>query len=135
MKRLISSVGTAFFAAVAVLAFSRMAPAQPESNRISIPIGATRVELSHAQVTNDFDIRAFVATDSLNPNCLATMAESNFAVPGISIFCAPRIVNGRSGLLVSAFYPSPPPPDLGLTITLYQESAQGYAAPVLYSGH
>jgi hypothetical protein len=134
MKRVTSPVGAAVLAAVGVLAFGRVAPAQSESNRISIPIGAARVELSHAQVTNDFDIRAFIATDSLNPNCLVTMAESNFAVPGVSIFCAPRILDGQRGVLVSAFYPSPPPPDLGLTITLYQESAHGYAAPVLYLG-
>ena len=126
---------TALLVAAAIFAAAKAAPAQSDLSRTSIPLGATRIELTHDQlVANDFDIRAFVPTGSLSPNCLVTLAESNFAVPGISTFCAPRIVDGQNGVLVSLFFPTPPPADVCLAITLYQEHARGYGPPALYTG-
>jgi hypothetical protein len=126
-------VPTGALVLVSLLAFAQLAPAQSDV-RTALPLGATRVELSHAQVTNAYDIRAFVATDSLSTSCLLTFAESNYAVPGMTAFCAPRIHDNRQGVLISVFYPTPPPDDLVLHVTLYQEHAKGYAPPVLYIG-
>jgi hypothetical protein len=119
---------------IAVFASSQTAPAQ-SNDRSAPPIGAARVSLSSAQLdANGFDIRAFVSTDSSNPNCLATMAESNFAIAGISVFCSPRTFDDQQGVLVSALFPVPPPVDIELQVTLYQEQARRYGDPVLYIG-
>jgi hypothetical protein len=116
---------------LAVLAFTQSAPAQGGAP----PIGSTRIGFSSEHLDpNSFHLRAFVATDSASPNCLVTMNESNFAVPGMSVFCSPRTFNEQNGVVVSVFFPWPPPVDFFLDVTLYQEQAAGYASPVLYSG-
>src|SRR5687768_15141003 len=120
--------------AVTLLTFIQSAPAQSDTGGAP-PIGSARIAFSSEHLDpNSFHIRAFVATDSLNPNCLVTMNESNFAVPGMSIFCSPRTFNEQNGVVVSVFFPWPPPVDFFLQVTLYQEEAAGYAPPVLYSG-
>jgi len=118
------------------LVITLAALAQTLGARRSPPIGAARISISHAQVNPDEGtvLRAFVATGSLNNNCLATPAETNFASTGITMFCAPRNPFGQQGILVSVFFPNTPPDALILDVTVYQEGAKGYAQPVL-CGH
>jgi hypothetical protein len=98
-------------------------------------IGASTIQFGDDQITpNRFAIRAFVPTSSLSTKCLATLSESNFAVPGISVFCAPREFEGQQGVLFSAFFPQPVPPGLVLSATIYQEHALRYGAPVFFCG-
>jgi hypothetical protein len=115
------------------LVITLAALAQTLGPRRALPIGAVRISISHAQVNPDEGtvVRAFVATGSLNNKCLATLAESNFASTGITMFCAPRNPSGHKGILVSVFFPNPPPDDLILDVTVYQEGARFYAKPVL----
>jgi len=121
-------------AIIGIVGMTQQAPAQSDLRR-AVPIGATSVTFTNEHVDqNNLDVRAFVATGSLSPQCLVTMAESNFAIPGLSVFCAPRNHDGQSGVLVSVFFPTPPPADLLLVVTLYQEHAQQYGSPVLYIG-
>jgi hypothetical protein len=102
----------------------------------STPIGAANIAVGDAEVTDGgLDVRAFVPTGSLSTNCLATLAESNFAIPGLSVFCAPRQFHGQEGLLFSVFSPQPIPTGLILSATVYQEHAHGYGPPVLYTGN
>ena len=97
------------------------------------PIGSGVVAFDDTQVTgNRFAVRAFVPTGSLSQHCLATLSESNFAIPGISVFCAPREFQGQQGILFGAFFPQPVPPGLILSATIYQEHAHGYGAPVFF---
>jgi hypothetical protein len=97
------------------------------------PIGSGVVAFDDNQVTgNRFAVRAFVPTGSLSQHCLATLSESNFAIPGISVFCAPREFQGQQGILFGAFFPQPVPPGLILSATIYQEHAHGYGAPVFF---
>ncbi len=126
-------------AVAAVIIATRGATAQsPPVTLPAYPIGAARVEFTDAQLTsNRFAVRAFVPTGSLNLNCLTTLAESNFAIPGISVFCAPRSFNGQNGILISAFFPQPVPGELTdfvLVVTVYQEGARQYGTPVFFSG-
>jgi hypothetical protein len=96
---------------------------------------ARTVQFGDSQVTPDgFNVRAFVPTGSLNTNCLATLSESNNAVPGIVVFCAPREFDGQKGVLFSAFFPQPVPSGLVLSATIYQQHAREYGAPVFYPG-
>jgi hypothetical protein len=86
-----------------------------------------------SQVTqNRFAVRTFVPTGSLSNKCLATLAESNFAVPGISVFCGPREFQGQKGILFSAFFPQPIPAGLILSATVHQEDAHGYGPAVFF---
>lgn|SRR5262245_39736559 len=116
---------------LALLAFTQSASAQGGAP----PIGSARIAFSNEHLDpNSFQLRAFVATDSTNPNCLVTMNESNFAVPGMSIFCSPRTFNEENGVLISVFFPWPPPWNFFLEVTLYHEQAGRYGPPVLYVG-
>ena len=85
---------------------------------------------------NNQVIRAFVPTGSKSVNCLTSLNESNNAVSGIVVFCGerePPAFGGTPGMLVSVFFPEPVPPDLVLSITLYQQGARRYGVPALYS--
>ena len=66
-------------------------------------------------------IRAFVPTSSLSDHCLVTLSESNFPVPGATIFCAPRMFQGQQGILVSVFLPQPMRAGFFLSASIYQE--------------
>jgi hypothetical protein len=102
----------------------------------AIPIGAAYITFGDAEVASDgVDVRAFIQTGSLDTNCLTTLAESNFAIPGLSVFCAPREFHGQQGVLFSVFSPQPFPTGLILTATVYQEHARAYGSPVLYTGN
>jgi hypothetical protein len=77
-------------------------------------------------------IRAFVPTGTLNQNCLVTMGDTSFVALGTIVYCAPRQPAGLGkGIMVSVFYPEPPPPGLTLSMTVLQQGAKRYGAPVL----
>lgn len=85
-------------------------------------------------------IRAFVPTESKSVNCLATLNEiqTNVFPTGITLFCGerePSAFGGTPGVLVSVFFTQPAPPDLALSVTLYQQGARRYGAPVLCNGN
>jgi hypothetical protein len=101
----------------------------------TVLIGAGNVLLGDEEVTSGgLTVRAFVPTDSLSPNCLTTFSESNFAVPGLTLFCGARVFDGQKGLLISVFPPQVIPTGLVLSLTVYQQGARGYGTPVLYTG-
>jgi hypothetical protein len=85
-------------------------------------------------------IRAFIPTGSKSVNCLATFNEILTSDPltGMTMFCGERepfAFGGTPGMLVSVFFPQPPPQELQLSITLYQQGARSYGAPVLCTGN
>jgi hypothetical protein len=85
-------------------------------------------------------IRAFIPTGSKSVNCLATMNEilTDQPLNGIVLFCGERepfAFGNTPGMLVSIFFPQPPPQELELSITLYQQGARSYGAPVLCTGN
>lgn len=98
-------------------------------------IAASNLEFTGDHVIG-LDVRAFVPTGSQSRNCIVSLAESNSAVPGISVFCGPRELEGKKGLLVSLFFPYfvPPLDDFFISATVYQEGARRYDPPVLYTG-
>src|ERR1035437_8378072 len=82
-------------AALAHLAFTA-STRQPSSatSAGTVLIGAGNVLLGDEEVTaGGLTVRAFVPTDSLSPNCLTTFSESNFAVPGLTLFCGSAHAN------------------------------------------
>jgi hypothetical protein len=106
-----------------------------ESDRISLNTASLNFTNAHVDpFQNNQVIRAFVPTGSRSVNCLATLNESNNAVPGIVLFCGerePAAFGEVPGMLVSVFFPTPVPPDLVLSVTLYQQGARKYGTPVL----
>jgi len=79
-------------------------------------------------------VRAFVPTRSASAHCLVTLSEANFFPTPNAVFCAPRqpaAFGGITGILVSVFLPQPAAADFFLSVTLWQEGATRYGAPVL----
>ena len=80
-------------------------------------------------------LSGFVPTGSDSPACLVTLAESNFAVAGTTVYCGSRYFNGSWGIMVHVLFPATVPSSgLILSTTVYQKGAQHYGAPVHYSG-
>ena len=100
-------------------------------------LNTVSLNFTNAQIDpsmNNQVIRAFVPTGSRSVNCLTSLNESNNAVSGIVVFCGerePPAFGGTPGMLVSVFFPEPVPPDMVLSVTLYQQGARRYGAPVL----
>ena len=95
-------------------------------------VGVGRVELTYSQVDPAAlsEVKAFVATGSSSSNCLATLSESNVPVDGTTLYCGARTYNGASGVWLHIFLPDFAPANLAMSVTVYQEGAQQYAAPV-----
>lgn len=126
-------VAVAIVAGMLAMAIVNPAIASSPTRRIP-PIGVGQVEVSTAAHTQDpNEITAFVATHSTGL-CQITLAESNFAVAGTTVYCGVRKVNGVDGLFVHIFLPEAAPEDAFWAVNLYQEFARGYAPPVLYVG-
>ncbi len=116
-------------------------PNGPQFDQTPVPpraagfIGAFPIDLFAQSVAKSpSQFRAFIPTGSTSPNCLATLRESNvFDIP-MNMFCANRTVAGVNGVLVSIFFNAPVGPDALVAITLYQDGANEYGTPVLYTG-
>lgn len=58
----------------------------PDGERTATPIGTARVELNREHLTADgYELTAFVPIGSNDDRCLATLAESSFAVSGTTL--------------------------------------------------
>jgi len=124
---------TACFALLVLLSHQKLAAQAPPTHP-GVPIGATLIKLRNSELDPDQGntaIRAFVATGSLQRECLATFSETNFAAVPRFLFCAPRVAFGQEGVLVSVFLTSPPNGELIVDVTLYQQGATQYGPPVL----
>lgn len=79
-------------------------------------------------------VRAFVPTGSRSPNCLASLNETTDFSFGIVLFCSEREpfgFGGVPGVMISVFFPKPVSPGFFTSVTLYQQGASTYGAPVL----
>jgi hypothetical protein len=104
----------------------------PELKTVSLNLNSTMLNPDEGNQV----IRAFVPTGSKSVNCLTTMNEILTEIPltGIAIFCGerqPAAFGNVPGMLVSVFFPQQPSSDLTLSVTLYQQGAKKYGAPVL----
>jgi hypothetical protein len=129
---------------LAVLGCALLSPASaPASSEQPWPlvvrrIRTTRVDLDSNHLLTTWLMRGFVATGSDSPNCLVTFAEmgrgAGLVFPG-PVFCAPRIVEGQEGVMVSVFFPGQDAgSDFRISLTLYHEGARFYGQAVPYSG-
>ena len=94
-----------------------------------------RIALTSADVDpgSPTEIKAFVPTDSASTVCLTTLAESTNAPGPPTVFCGQRNYLGVNGIFVHIVYPAPASnPALLVMLSVYQESAQRYGAPVFY---
>jgi hypothetical protein len=98
-------------------------------------IGASFIDLDSRHLLYPGAIRAFVATGSSSRNCLVTLGEANDPWIIGPVFCGPRTFEGREGVLIGVLFPSQNAgADITVGLTVYQEGARFYAAPVLYPG-
>jgi hypothetical protein len=99
--------------------------------RASGSIGAASLILDENFVTADGSVvDAFVPTGSDHTGCIATLAESDFAVAGSTLYCNNRVVDGVHGIRLALFLPQAAPADVVFQVTVYQEFAREYGAPV-----
>jgi hypothetical protein len=120
--------------AVALLLSSGIAQGQRHYPLIpGTPIGACRIDVDFNQVVDSRQaVRAFIATGSTSPVILGTLNDCGWAIS--SFLCGPRDFNGQHGILVT-IYMEVVDETFGCGVTLYQEGAQYYAAPILYTGN
>jgi hypothetical protein len=105
----------------------------------ALTLNTVSLNFTTAQMVDSQTVRAFVPTGSKSVNCLTTLNEmgTNFFPTGITVFCGerePSAFGGVPGMLVSVFLPQPAPPDFVVSVTLYQQGAKKYGAPVLCTG-
>lgn len=129
---IIVSLATAGFAMLVLLSHQKVAAQAPPTHP-GVPIGAARIHLDNSEINLEEGniIRAFVATGSLEPECLATYNETNFAAVPNLLFCAPRFAFGQKGIVVAVFISSQPVGPFVVDVTVYQQGAMQYAPPVL----
>jgi hypothetical protein len=113
---------------------------EPTNAQTSIPktsaLNPNTVSLNFttAQMVDSQTVRAFVPTGSKGSKCLATFNETNNVQAGTSLFCGerePAAFGSTPGMLVSVFFSQPVTPDFVMSVTLYQDGAKTYGAPVL----
>lgn len=123
---------------------SALAQAAPHG----VPIGATRVIVSQSDMDGEQLLRAFVPTGSTNENILCTFAEnepgwSGAQLAGLTVMCRPREWEGQKGIGIAVFFPFEPTTDemvlenngeFRIHLTVFQEGARGYGAPVSCPG-
>jgi hypothetical protein len=130
-----SAFGAMLLAMVVVLSLLLIGTSRVKASEgANVPYAVNVLFGDEQVIPGGFNVRAFVPTGSLSTNCLATLSESNQAVPGITVFCAPRVFQGQKGILFSAFFPQPISSGLILSATIHQDYARGYGAPVFYPG-
>lgn len=96
---------------------------------------AARIALTKEQVdpSAPTEIKAFIPTDSSSVVCLATLAEWTHAPGPPTLFCGQRNYQGANGIFVHIVYPTAASdPALLAMVSVYQEGAQRYGAPVFY---
>jgi hypothetical protein len=136
MKKTVSNY---LLLAVAAAALTSACPTMfaqtPTSSAPAPPALATQIFLTNSQLDPNENyqvIRAFVRTGTLDPNCFVTLGDTTFVVNGTLVFCAPRQPdNLGKGVMISIFYPVPPPDGFSVSATLFQQSAKKYGPPVL----
>lgn len=97
-------------------------------------INAGYIELTEAHRNGPSTIRAFIPTDSSSRICLATLNEASFPVPGMTVFCQHRVVDGVEGVNINIWYSEDLPDQFIVVLTVYQDDAKRYGEPVLNTG-
>jgi hypothetical protein len=77
-------------------------------------------------------LRAFIATGSMNAECLATANATNAASPeaASNVYCDNLDLDGVHGIQLVVVLADPAPSDLVFVVTVWQKGAQQYADPV-----
>ena len=122
--------------AAVVLATAVVAPfalAELGENHPAASIGAGFIQLNETHLLTPNLVRAFVPTKSASQRCLVTFAESSGGTDGSTVYCGARSVNGVEGVLITIILRDSLT-DLGLSMTVYQQFAKEYGAPVVYTG-
>ena len=103
----------------------------------ALTLSTVSLNFTTAQMVDSQTVRAFVPTGSKSVKCLATFNETNNVQAGTSLFCGerePAAFRSTPGMLVSVFFSQPVTPDFVMSVTLYQQGAKSYGAPVLCTG-
>jgi hypothetical protein len=93
--------------------------------------GAHKVTLDVTHlIASGFQLSAFVETGSTADVCLATYNASNQPEDLAPILCSPIEFRGKHGIRLFSYLSTHPGDDFVATITVFQQDAQYYTAPV-----
>ena len=93
--------------------------------------GAHKVTLNPTHlIGSGFQLSAFVETGSTADVCLATYNTSNQAEDLAPILCSAIEFRGKRGIRLFSSLSTHPADDFVATVTVYQQDAQYYTAPV-----
>jgi len=90
-----------------------------------------KITLNGTHLTNfGFRLSAFIETGSTGDLCLATYNTSNWVEGLAPILCEPTEYHGKRGIRLLSHLPAHPPDDFAVVLTVYQQDARRYAAPI-----
>ena len=110
----------------------RPAAPSPQRSVAPGPQPTASIELTGRHILEKTLISAFVPTGSTSKKCLLTLAESNAASPGATVFCAHRRYRGANGIIVRIYLAVAPPPTVIMQATVHHDGANRYGRPILY---
>ena len=118
-------------AACALLVAFAGAQERPDGAATKTTPGAHKVTLNATHlIGSGFQLSAFVETGSTADVCLATYNASNQPEDLAPILCSPIEFRGKHGIRLFSSVSTHPSDDFVATVTVYQQDAQYYTAPV-----
>jgi|SRR5690349_11061790 hypothetical protein len=118
-------------AACALLVAFARAQERPEGAPTKITPGAHKVTLNVTHlIGSGFQLSAFVETGSTADVCLATYNASSQTEDLAPILCSAVEFRGKHGIRLFSSLSTHPSDDFVATVTVYQQDAQYYTAPV-----
>jgi len=99
-------------------------------------VGRFELDSSFVDTGDPHFVDAFIATGSMNSQCLTTINDSTLPWPGQTsgAYCDQVVHDGVQGLGIGVLLANPAPPDLMLVITVWQKGAQQYPDAVPCDG-
>jgi hypothetical protein len=121
---------------VFVLGALSLAFAEPPAKDVApvrVAAGARTIALNSTHlVAGGFQISAFLETGSDSEVCIATYNRSNQPEELAPILCDATEYHGKRGIRLVSYLGAHPNDNFAVTISVYQEDAQFYGAPVRY---
>jgi hypothetical protein len=102
-----------------------------ENSRAETTPSGHKITLNGTHLTNSgFRLSAFIETGSTSDLCLVTYNTSTWVEGLAPILCEATEYHGRRGIRLLSYLPAHPPDDFVVVLTVYQQDARRYAAPI-----
>lgn len=104
-----------------------------ETARAEANSSGYKITLNGTHLTNSgFHLSAFIETGSASNLCLVTYNTSNWVEGLAPMLCEATEYHGRRGIRLLSYLPAHPPDDFVVVLTVFQQDARRYAAPIRF---